>query len=467
MRGRAADLENLSVGGALTAAPPCRIRQTSVSDFGRGARTIRFQTDNKGKLASQVAYNFGTMSSIAFWIGVIIFGLGALFGLLSAIRTLQISRRWSDYRLRQRYIVQARGSVLLALLSGSLALGLLILARSTRPSSVPAALPVTPTDTAQPTASPIPQQQPTESATATIVLPTDTAIPPSPTVIPTTTRATATPAMPIAVQAMIQGTVTPAFDMEFGRLRFSTEINNYTLVAPGESFKNPIKQMYSVFTYQPIGVKVEWIALWYHNGALKNVDTTSWKDFPAGVGVAGWTRPAPEWDPGDYEVQIFVGTDWKASGRFALEGDPPSPTPSPPPSPTDTAAPTSTATSIPTTTRTPTASPVPPPSRTPSATLTATLKPSATPLPSSTPAPSPTNSPVPRVAPSAIPTATPSSTWTPRPSATPIPSSTATRTPSVTPSLYLLADHYPDADAGNPRHLLHKCRDICRSGWNG
>ena len=72
------------------------------------------------------------MSSIAFWIGVIIFGLGAIFGLLSAIRTLQISRRWSDYRLRQRYIVQARGSVLLALLSGSLALALLVLARSAR-----------------------------------------------------------------------------------------------------------------------------------------------------------------------------------------------------------------------------------------------------------------------------------------------------------------------------------------------
>jgi hypothetical protein len=375
------------------------------------------------------------MSSIAFWIGVVIFGLGAIFGLLSAVRTLQISRRWSDYRLRQRYVVQARGSVLLALLSGTLALALLVLARSTRPSSPPAPVPITATNTTEPTASPISQEPPTGTATTADIILTATPITPSPVVIPTTVQATATPAMPIAVQALIQGTVTPAFDVEFGRLRFSTEINNYTLVAPGEVFTNPIKQMYSVFTYQPVGVKVEWIALWYQNGALMYVDTTSWKDFPAGVGVASWIRPAPEWQPGDYEVQVFLGTDWKASGRFALAGNPPTVTPSPLPSATVTPAPTSTASSTPTITRTPTASPLPPPSRTPSATQTATARPSATASPSETP----TNTAAARAAPSSTQTASltaaPSSTWTPRPSATPIPSSTATRTPSRTPSV--------------------------------
>ena len=176
--------------------------------YGVGRTLLRH--DDSSNHSWQVAYNFGTMSSIAFWIGVTIFGLGAIFGLLSAIRTLQISRRWSNYRLRQRYIVQARGSVLLALLSGSLALALLILARSARPTSAPAALPVTASSTAQATASPSPQVPPTETAIATVVSPTHTPITPSPVVIPTTTQATATPVMPIAVQAMIQGTVTPA-----------------------------------------------------------------------------------------------------------------------------------------------------------------------------------------------------------------------------------------------------------------
>jgi hypothetical protein len=370
---------------------------------------------------------------------VIIFGLGAIFGVLSAIRTLQISRRWSDFRLRQRYVVQARGSVLLALLSGALALGLFILARSTRASIIPAAPPVAPISIASSTASPIPEAAATETTTPTIIIPTQTPITPSPVVIPSAAPATATPVMPIAVQALIQGTVTPAFDVEFGRLRFSTEINNYTLVAPGEEFTNPIKQMYSVFTYQPLGVKVEWIALWYQDGALKYVDTTSWKDFPAGVAVAGWTRPAPEWQPGNYEVQVFVGTDWKASGRFVLEGDAPTPTPSPPPSATATAPPTATTSSTATITRTPTASPLPPPSQTPTAASSVTPQPSATPSPSATASPSPTRTEAPRLAPPSTPTASqtpaPTATWTPRPSSTPIPTSTATRLPSPTPSI--------------------------------
>jgi len=66
--------------------------------------------------------------------------------------------------------------------------------------------------------------------------------------------------------------VTPVFDVEVGRLRFSTEINNYQLVAPATSFQNPIKRMNAVFIYQPIGTKVEWIALWFQDGALKYID---------------------------------------------------------------------------------------------------------------------------------------------------------------------------------------------------
>ena len=357
-----------------------------------------------------------------------IFGLGAIFGLLSGLHTLQVSRRWSDYRLRQRYIVQARGSVLLSLLSAGLALALLILARSARGGGVPAQLAPTTTNTVQPTASSPPQlSRPAATAPSTEITPTETPVTPSAVIIPTTAPSTATPVLPIAVQAMIQGTVTPAFDVEFGRLRFSTEINNYTLVAPGEKFLNPIKQMYSVFTYQPLGVKVEWIALWYQNNALKYVDTTSWKDFPAGVAVASWTRPATEWQPGEYEVQIFVGTDWKASGRFVLEGDAPTATPSPPPSATSTAVPTSAASETST------------PTRTQPPTSTYTAKPSITASLTASPAPTRTRPAILAVPATATPrpTATVTSTLTPRPSITPIPSSTATRPPSQTPTLTL------------------------------
>jgi len=389
------------------------------------------------------------MSSIALWIGVLIFGLGAIFSLLSAIRTLQISRRWSDYRLRRRYVVQARGSVALALLSGGLAVALLVVGRSAAPPAEPGPLPGTATSTASPTGSAATPDAPIETATAPEAAATAT-VPTSAPIVPPTLAITATPAMPIAVQALVQGTATPPFAVQFGRLRFSTTINNYTLVAPGEEFTNPIKQMYSVFTYQPIGAKIEWIALWYHNGALEYVDSTSWKDFPAGVGVASWARPAPEWLPGQYEVQIFLGTEWQASGRFVLMGDPPTASPTPQPTSTATAVPTATASGTATITRTPTASLVPTstrtPSVTPSPTGTRTAKPSPTkpvaplvapaststrtsipsPAPTRTPAPPPTNTPPPSATPSLVPSRTL------RPTATPIPSNTATRVPTGT-----------------------------------
>ena len=407
----------------------------------------------------QVAYNFGTMSLIALWIGVLIFGLGAIFSLLSAVRTLQISRRWSDYRLRRRYIVQARGSVLLAVFSGALAVSLMMFGRLLPPGETPAALPATQTTAASETASPVPTMPPTETPIPPSDTPTAIVFTPTP-IIPPTSAITPTPVMPIAVQAMIQGTVTPAFDTQFGRLRFSTEINNYALVAPGETFHNPIKQMYSVFTYQPIGVKVEWTALWYQDRELKHVDTTSWKDFPSGVAVASWLRPAAEWEAGEYEVQVFVGTDWKVSGRFVLDGAPPTGTSSPAATTTPSFTQTSPASRTPTITPTATASPRPPPTRTspPTHTLTPRPVPTSTAMPSSTstarptvtrtamPTASFTASPVPTRTPQPTstrtstatppPTFTPTvtATRTPRPSATPVPSNTPTKTPSRTPT---------------------------------
>ena len=85
--------------------------------------------------------------------------------------------------------------------------------------------------------------------------------------------------------------------------------------------------MYAVFTYQPSDQGVAWTALWYQNSELKYVDTSSWTSSPPGIGVANWARDAVEWEPGEYDVQIFVGTAWKATGSFSLTGEPPTFTP--------------------------------------------------------------------------------------------------------------------------------------------
>jgi hypothetical protein len=361
------------------------------------------------------------MPFMALWLGVVIFGLGAIFSLLSAIRTMQKSRRWSDYRLRRRYVVQAQTSLVISFLLGSIAGAIFLFYQGRETPSAPAGPFPTVTSPATLTSAPTATGAPTETPSEVPDTPTATAFTPT-LIIPPTLAVTATPALPIAVEAMVEGTATPVYELDFGRLRFSTEIADYRLVAPGEAFHNPIKHMYAVFTYQPIGVKVQWTALWYQNGELKNVDTSSWSSYPAGIGVVDWARDPSEWQAGDYELQIFVGTGWKISGRFALEGEPPTVTATLPPSPTASATLTFTASPTSTSTRTPTSTPTnsltPVPSNTPTATETWTPSPSATStfIPSNTPTASATF------------TASPSAT------ATPVPSPTATNTATATPT---------------------------------
>jgi len=314
-------------------------------------------------------YNVAAMPSIALSVGVVFFGLGAILSLLSAIRTLQKSRSWSNFRHRQRMLGQARSSLVVAVLCAAAAAGLLVVRQGGRSVTFsPLEFPATVIGRVFASRTPTLQSSPTTTSSATHGLPTAPPATPS-SAFPTTPAPTATPSIPIAVEAMIQGTATPAFKVEIGRLRFSTTIDRYELIAPGESFRNPIKQMYTVFTYQPADQRVPWIALWYQDGDLQNVDATSWESSPPGIGVAGWARDPVQWQAGQYDVQIFVGTSWKATGTFSLAGEPPTVTATP--SATGTPAATATGTPAPsaTATWTATASPVP------SATITATPPP--------------------------------------------------------------------------------------------
>ncbi len=280
-------------------------------------------------------YNFALMPLLLILIGAVLFVLGAIVSYFSGIRSLQTSRRLADYRVRQRYLVRARWSLLFGLLSVMVAVFLIFLNRPTQQPAIPLASAVPVTDIAPSLAlAPINPGSNTGTTSPTV---TETSLPPAATatffvITPSpaataTGASTSTPFLPIAVQAMVQDTMTPVFPVEIGRLRFSTGINNYQLIAPGISFHNPIKHMYAVFNYQPLGVKIQWTALWFQGGSLRHIDTTSWKNAPAGIGVADWAQEPQAWLAGKYEVQIFLGTGWKASGTFSLEGEPPTITP--------------------------------------------------------------------------------------------------------------------------------------------
>lgn len=225
--------------------------------------------------------------------------------------------------------------------------------------------------------SPTPTATPTKTQFATITLtPTITS---TPTITDTplvtnTPTASPTPYIPPAIEALFQSDITPNPKTAFSPLTFSTEISNYLPVNPSTVFQNPVGHMYATYNYSDMQPGAQWTVLWIHDGHLVHYETHPFSGNSAGgYDFADWNPPPDQWLPGIYEVQIFIGLDWKVIGRFLVQGNPP--TAFPTVTPTETRAPT----------RTPIPSETPRPSSTPI--------PSETPRPSRTPLPSSTSTP--------------------------------------------------------------------------
>ncbi len=258
---------------------------------------------------------------------------------------------------------------------------------------------------------------PTVTATPTITLtPTITS---TGTITPTM-EFTPTPEMPAVISEGFVSQVTPNPEAVFSNLSFARRITGENLpVDAAETFSNPIEVLNGTFSYDRMTFGSQWTALWFREGELICWETQPWNGASGGYGYTDCSNPSDGWLPGDYEVQIFVGQTWKASGTFSVTGQPPTPTVTP------TQTPTVSPTTSPTTT--PTVSPTITPTRTITPTATGTIAPSATLVPSatttSTPQPTRTSTPTR----TATPTRTP--TWTPVPSATLVP--TATRRSTI------------------------------------
>jgi len=208
---------------------------------------------------------------------------------------------------------------------------------------------------------------PTISLTPTITLsPTITLTPR----ISNTPTITPTPSVPLAIEARFESTVTPNPDAIFSSLDFTDGLDAlYRPLRPGTLFENPISHMYAIFSYDGMIIGSQWTALWYRNGELVHFETLPWDGETGGLGYTDWEPRPEEWLPGIYEVQIFVGLNWKVSGFFEVTGEPP--TPMPTETPTATSTPTNTATPTRTIRPTRTLTPIPP-TRTPYIAPTAT-----------------------------------------------------------------------------------------------
>ena len=189
---------------------------------------------------------------------------------------------------------------------------------------------------------------PTATLRPTITLTPSVTITPSITLTPTITETpsetntptiTPTPMIPVAIEARFEGEVTSIPNAVFSPLEFSQGIDAlYRPLNPGFEFANPVGHLYAVFSYDGMVNGVQWTALWYRNGELVHFETKPWDGSTGGFGYSDWEPDSIEWLPGLYQVQMFVGLEWKVVGDFSVAGEPPTQTASLSPTITETPA---------------------------------------------------------------------------------------------------------------------------------
>lgn len=236
--------------------------------------------------------------------------LAALLSFRGAIKNMQTARKLSFYSLRKRHNATAWRLVLLAFFFVVVAVwlptgGEQIIYQAFPPSPTPS---LTPTITLTPSITLSPTITLTPSLTTTPLV-SDT-----PTLTPT-------PFLPVAIEALFTGPVTPNPDAVFTAIQFSTEFDGTNAVNPKTVFELPIQIMYGGFDYNNTAPGVQWTALWYRNGHLICYETEPWREEWGTGGIGGYTEcsnPIDGWMAGQYEVQIFMGYDWKVVGRFTV-----------------------------------------------------------------------------------------------------------------------------------------------------
>lgn len=262
----------------------------------------------------------------------------SFFLLLSGVRALRLGSRTIYFRHRRQRVLagwwMAGASLLLAVVA-------LLLYRARIPILAP-----------EPTATAV-------IASPVVVTPsrTPTSTPRPGRTLTATVTSTATPHLPISLEIMVVSSITPQASAVISDIRFSEALDDNYPIGNRSEFTNPITRMYASFAYRHMTYGAQFTVLWFSNGELVFFESGLWKAGGRGGASVKWEPAIHEWHQGDYEVQFFVGTQWKATGRFTLRGNPPTPTDTPTSSPTWTLRPAQGGASSPSPSETPSATP--------------------------------------------------------------------------------------------------------------
>jgi type VI secretion system secreted protein VgrG len=300
---------------------------------------------------------------------VVLAGLAVVISLWTGYRTIRSGQKLPFFRKRREQIARGWRLIFLAFVWAGVAFAI--------------------NRFAEPVAYTVFPPSPTVTMTGTITLTPTISLTPTITETPTITNTpsvTNTPEMPQEVATLFQSTITPNPDSVISPAVFARALEDGLPVDPSNEFENPIGTLYGSFSYDKMLTGSQWSALWYRGDELLCVETLPWDGGTGGYAYSECTLPADQWQPGEYELRIFVGMQWINSGQFVVIGDAPTPRP--------TLSPTLTVTLTRTLGPSPTLTPRPPtltptrsltPTRTHTAAPTRTSPPTSTVVPSRTP----------------------------------------------------------------------------------
>jgi len=230
---------------------------------------------------------------------------GIILTLLSGISTIRASHRLPFFRKRRDKMMRGWRLVFSAIFLACLAF---VLNRFAEPA-IYHFYPPTPTVTLTPTLT----LTPTVTLTLTVTL--------TPT-ITNTPSVTNTPSLPLSIINGFEGKVTPNPDAIFSPLVFAQTLQNFQPVDPKTEFAIPVGHLYGTFSYNNMFNGSQWTALWYRDGVLVHYESAPWSGGSGGYGYTDWNPNPDEWLPGNYVIQIYVGTTFKVGGQFTVIGTP-------------------------------------------------------------------------------------------------------------------------------------------------
>jgi hypothetical protein len=134
--------------------------------------------------------------------------------------------------------------------------------------------------------------------------------------------------LPEDIRNQIESQVTPSADAALSPIEVASQIDNdIQPVGVSESFILPVGRLFGAFSYNNMQDGVQWTAIWYLGEDIVCIESLPWD---GGTGGYGYTEcEQEEWVEGEYEIQMFIGNNWKVSTRFMILAEPLEPTTTP------------------------------------------------------------------------------------------------------------------------------------------